>query len=331
MRNKPALGVAVAFTWKVANSGYHWREIPEQGRFLCAVDAFRSDWNNMFDRYQRSYRPIEEVTGLFLEFADLEPTEGAVVEFSSKYGMLGSGDNISSAADFGVASLHGESLESWSREIETLRKAVDLWRAMQRGREELLSTLKKLVGDPDQLPMKVSHLQHLDDQDPAIAALSVIQRSASYVLRKELGVDFLFIGNEPRLQLSLRPVSLLGAIWLQFAAAVEERRNFEKCKNCGRPFEISRAASIGKRADAKFCSTRCRVGSYHLRIEQARRLAKSEVPLAKIAEKVGSDVATVRRWLKSVQKPTKRQTSKGLRPDAASRARPSSRSKSSPK
>ena len=321
--------MAVSFLWKVANSGYQWRDIPEQGRVLCAVDAFQLDWNNMFGRYQRSYRPFHEVTGLFLEFADLEPNETAIVEFVNRYGMLGIGDNIFAPSDFGVVRLHGETLEWWRGKIETLRSAVDLWRAMQKGKEELLSTLKKQLGDPDQLPMKVRHLQHLDDQDPAMAALSVIQRSASYVLRQELSFDFLFAGNEPRLQLSLRPVSLMAAIWLQFAAAVEERRSFEKCKNCGRPFEISRAASIGKRSDAKFCSTRCRVGSYHVRIEQARRLAKSGVPLAKIAEEVGSDVATVRRWIKSVQKPTKRQTSKGSRPGATSPARPSARSKSS--
>jgi hypothetical protein len=74
------------------------------------------------------------------------------------------------------------------------------------------------------------------------------------VLLEELDVEFLFSGNDPRLQLSLKPLSLLGAIWLQFAVAVEERRNFEKCKNCGRPFEISRAAATGKRSDAKFCT-----------------------------------------------------------------------------
>ena len=50
MRNRPALGVAIAFLWKVANSGYQWRDIPAQGRFLCAEDAFQPDWDNMFDR-----------------------------------------------------------------------------------------------------------------------------------------------------------------------------------------------------------------------------------------------------------------------------------------
>lgn len=220
--------------------------------------------------------------------------------------MLRSGDDTSATADFGVVLLHGEPLDSWKREIETLRSAVDLWRAMLKGREELLSALKKQFGDPDKLPMKVSHLLHLDDRDPAMAALSVVQRSTSSVFRSELEVDFLFPRNEPRLQLSLHPLSLRGAIWLQFAAAVEERRKFEKCKNCGRPFEISRAAPTGKRPDAKFCSTRCRVGSYQARIEHARRLAKSGVSLSKIAEQVGSDVATVRGWIKLGSKPTRR-------------------------
>jgi hypothetical protein len=320
MRNKLALGVAVTFLWKVANSGYHWRDLLE-GRSLCAVDAFQPDWNNMFDRYRRDYRPFQEITGLFLVFAELEPTETAIVEFANKYGMLGSEDNISAPTDFGVVSLHGEPLELWKQEIEALRNAVDLWRAMLKGREELMSTLVKQLGDPDKLPMKVGHLQHFDDQEPARAALGAIQRRASYVMRNHVDVDFLFAGNEPRLQLSLKPFSLLGAIWLQFAVAVEERRNFEKCKNCGRPFEISRMASTGKRSDAKFCSTRCRVGSYHMRIEQARRLAKSGVPLLKIAAEVGSDVATIRRWIRPARNPTKRPTSKRPRPGTTPRAR----------
>src|ERR1700687_3416929 len=134
MRNKPALGVAVSFLWKVANSGHQWRDIAERGRYLCAIDALRLDWNNMFDRYQRSYRPIEEVTGLFLEFADLEPTEGAIVEFANKYGMLEIGDHTFAPSDFGAVPLHGETLEWWRGKIETLRSAVDLWRAMQKGR-----------------------------------------------------------------------------------------------------------------------------------------------------------------------------------------------------
>jgi hypothetical protein len=86
--------------------------------------------------------------------------------------------------------------------------------------QPFVSALKKQFGNSDRLPMKVSPLLHLDDQDPAMAALSAIQRGASNVLRKELSVDFLFTGNEPWLQLSLKPLSLLGAIWLQFAAVV---------------------------------------------------------------------------------------------------------------
>ena len=309
MRNQPALGMAVSFVWKVAKSGYRWRDTAEQGRFLCAVDASQSDWNNLFDRYQRSYWPFEEVTGLFLEFADLGPTETAIVEFANQYGVLGCDDN---SFGTGAVPLPGESLESWRREIEALRGAVDLWRAMLKGREELLSALKNQLGDPDKLPLKVTRLLHLDDQDPAMAALSAIQRRASNVLRNQVGVDFLLDGNEPLVQLSLNPLSLLGAIWLQFAAAVEGRRNFEKCKNCGRPFEISRAAATGKRSDAKFCSTRCRVGGYQRRIEQARRLAKSGMPIPKIAGEVGSDPATVRRWIKSGPKARKRRPSKAL-------------------
>jgi hypothetical protein len=328
MRNRPALGVGVSFVWKVANSGYQWRDIPEAGRLLCAVDAFRMDWNDMFGRYQRSDQPLQDATGLFLEFADLEPNETAIVQFANRYGLLKNGDNIPTSTNFGPVLFHGETLESWKLEIGALRSAVDLWRAMLKGRDELASALSERE-DTSELPLMVRHKQHLDDLDLAMAALSVVRQGVSTNLRNELDVDLLFPGNEPRLQLSLRPFSLLGAIWLQFAAAVEARRNFEKCRNCGRPFEISRAPATGKRSDAKFCSTRCRVGSYHVRIEQARRLAELGVPPVKIAQEVGSDVATVRRWIRSVQKPTRQQTAKGSRTRRASRTPPLARNKPS--
>src|SRR6266478_401813 len=206
MRNKPALGMDVFFIWKIANSGYQWCDIPERGRLLCAVDAFCPDWNGIFDRYQRSYWPFQEVTGLFLELAELPPTEPAVLEFANRYGMLKLEDPLTVATDFGPVVLHGESLEWWRGEIETLKNAVDLWHAMLKGKDELVSLINKHVGDPDQLPLKLSHLLHLDHQDLAMAALGAVQRSTSFALRREVDVDFLFSGKEPRLHLSLKPL-----------------------------------------------------------------------------------------------------------------------------
>jgi hypothetical protein len=41
-------------------------------------------------------------------------------------------------------------------------------------------------------------------------------------------------------QLRLQPLNLLGALWLQFALAVDLLKRFVKCAECGAPFEVSR-------------------------------------------------------------------------------------------
>jgi hypothetical protein len=87
MRNEAGLALPVLFTWKVARAGYRWIDA-KGGRFLCAVDALQPDWHNLFERYETTYRPLEQRTGLFGEFANLEPTERDVLAFEIGSGCL---------------------------------------------------------------------------------------------------------------------------------------------------------------------------------------------------------------------------------------------------
>ncbi len=112
MRNGTGFVLPIAFSWKVARAGYRW--IDSKGkRFLCAVDALQPDWHNMFDRYERTYRPLGERTGLFREFGELKPTEPDILAFANRSGLLKAIDYVELHSKSGPVSVHGDSLQLW--------------------------------------------------------------------------------------------------------------------------------------------------------------------------------------------------------------------------
>lgn len=146
-----------------------------------------------------------------------------------------------------------------------------------------------------------------------MTALSAIQRQTDAHLRQHVDSRLLFRENQPRLQLRLQPLNLLGALWLQFALAVDLLKRFVKCAECGAPFEVSRGRRTGKRPDAKFYSARCRVGHYRGRIEQAQRLRSSGLSPKQIASKLNACVSVINGWLgASPTKPRRRRHSSRL-------------------
>ena len=98
-----------------------------------------------------------------------------------------------------------------------------------------------------------------------------------------------------RLALHIVPSSLLGALWLQFALAIGGEKKYRECATCGMWLELSRAAF---RTSRHYCSEGCRSRAYRGRMEAARKLALAGKTAKEIAEKLGSDVKTVRGWLK---------------------------------
>ena len=95
--------------------------------------------------------------------------------------------------------------------------------------------------------------------------------------------------------LRLSPRSLIGALWLQAALAITERKVFRNCLVCGRPIEISRSG--GARTDAMFCSNSCKSRDYRARRAKAKKLADRGWKPTRIAKKLRSDTRTVRGWL----------------------------------
>jgi hypothetical protein len=280
------------FEWKVARTGYRWIDSPD-GRRICAVDAEQPDWFGS-DCYETPYHPLER-TGLFREFADLAPTAKGIVDFANRFGLLGIGGNFPLETESGRVLVRAEPFAFWKEEIETLKKAIAFWDIFSANGD--LTFVRKELQKLN-LPPGVRRRLHIDDDDPGMAALSFVRTSTDARLQKHTSPRLLFQGNLPRLELVLMPSTLLGALWLQFSLAIDGLKRFIKCSQCGAPFELSRDKRTGKRADAQFCSVRCRVGHYRARLDVARRLSSTGLSPKEIALRLNTDEPTVSGWLR---------------------------------
>jgi hypothetical protein len=88
--------------------------------------------------------------------------------------------------------------------------------------------------------------------------------------------------------------SLLSAVWLEFATAVNENVGHGRCRECGTWFVVAPNAFRSSRTS---CSTSCRSRGYRQRQTMARQLHAAKKSFEAIAAELGSDVATVRKWI----------------------------------
>ena len=181
----------------------------------------------------------------------------------------------------------GEHVDDWIKEILVLRLAVDLW---ESARQEDADHLKRMISwapdgsrvsintHPDlqrgQLPEKPAHVhraviaaEHLDPEilarfvpgDPFGPALHCMQGLINEHLHHRASPRLLWEPNRDRLGLYIVPEGLIGALWLQFARAVERDARFRQCSECTTWFEVAPGRG---RADKQFCSTACRTRAY---------------------------------------------------------------------
>lgn len=91
-----------------------------------------------------------------------------------------------------------------------------------------------------------------------------------------------------------RPVSLIGALWLQAGFSLARESEFRTCI-CGKPFEVAKGGTTGKRSDAQFCSDACKSRNFR-KVRRVYQLKDGQTPIAAIAASVGQD----RSWVTAV-------------------------------
>jgi hypothetical protein len=91
-----------------------------------------------------------------------------------------------------------------------------------------------------------------------------------------------------------QPLSLLGAIYLQFMTAVYQQTPARSCEVCGKWFEIVPGIT---RSDRTTCSGTCRNRLYFARRERARQLFGKGKKPEQIALELGSEEAIIKNWV----------------------------------
>lgn len=247
----------------------------------------------------RRYRPLKKHSGLFRSFCEVTPDRRDIVRFANRYGpLLGPrGDLITLPHSTDAGSPQhgiGESLSSWTTAIATMQQTVLLWTAAREGDVATLSrhiTWRKGNDEtgqdvfynshpefepvsgttfPDGFTMTVivsstrdeAFFRHLMPGDVIRPAMILVQRRINEQLSTRVAPRILWDEDQTALKVYQVPESLLGALWLQFALAVERNNDFRTCAECGTWFELSPGTA---RSDKIYCSTACRLKAFRRR------------------------------------------------------------------
>jgi hypothetical protein len=274
------------------------------------------------------YAPLGEESALFLRFAETEMTEDDVLMFANSYGLLGGAVGgrvraqvLTDPASGEMGDRPGLVLE----QIRTMREAVRLWELTHRlDRKGLVGTIRWDGTDtvvylrPPGFPPRVVDAGYGEDviviasrkKRPELLETfkpGDLVEPARFRLRgvvnQQVGLGEVALrlvqpeqGGPDKLD--VLPRSLLGALWLQLALAIGGNKEYRRCRECGRPFELTPSLN---RTSRLTCSAACRNRSYRSRQDRARLLHSEGRPVKEIARELDSDAKTVRGWLKKTK------------------------------
>ncbi len=304
------------FLWDVRQSGYRWAEMtPAPDRMgdweqyepeLFLMDA---GGETMISRYD----PLQDHSGLFREFADTSPTQEGILGFANKFGRLGGHAEegiLLWVTDSKIPSGgRSERLSTWVGQIQAMHEAINLWDLAKAGDTDGLSRVIEWEGR-DVVRRRLEHDSELQGQiiaswgvspellqlfrsgDLIQPALVQTQRTINWNL--ESSPRLLWDPKQGRLELRIVPDSLIGAMWLQFARAVDGNKTYRRCAECRTWFAISPGTA---RVTRTYCSNACRSKAYRKRQLEAERMHKEGISIEDIAHRLDSDIKTVSKWV----------------------------------
>lgn len=223
------------------------------------------------------YRPLVSETALFRNFAHLDGSRDAFERFAERYGRLGLYREHERELE---EALHPEweELEEeegyWCREHAMLALAVALWDALQT---DQFSTV---VGNLVHIERPHAHFASgplvpsearayaktgvkVRDERDAVRKLLAILVSGALVTREVAPALVVSPSGVSPLHLTYGVETLVAAMWLQLAFAINGNRTYETCPVCGDEWE-----STWARSDKKYCSAKCRKSANRLNAHQ---------------------------------------------------------------
>jgi hypothetical protein len=323
------------FPWEIPECGYEIFQDPEGKSFLVE----RMDAQKPLVRY---YQPLEEVTGLFIEFASLHPLAGdKAVAFANQYGCLGQSSKVNRVppdSDAQTTDMRefinwqfGESLEEWTSLVAKMHHLHRLWKAArdkdrtvleqyihwyvnpETGNHEAvfyresrpLGSFRRIAEETENVSYRVDLLGDFARGDLVKPAYQTLQDELNARLKLHPLQPLLTREAAVYASMSLCqvPPNLLGALWLQFAMAIAGNSLYRQCDHCRRWFEIGfQGGDRRVRDDAKFCKPACRSRAYRERKKRAQQLFDSGSSLQTIVKELDSDLETVKGWTNKKRK-----------------------------
>jgi hypothetical protein len=303
-------GNATEFVWQRPRgaSGFEFRP-SESGQELPLVAARAGA---TFE----DYTPLLDESALFLIFSETEPTAEGVLRFANVYGRLG--DDVLRYVGPHVSGNRG----SWEQgdlvelvisHIRQMREAVVLRDLIDRRDRRGLARHFRWVG-PDEVHRQIMEsdatipIATRTREPEVFAAFKYgdllgparywLDAKVNACLRGHVVLKLLRLGaaHKDQIVLDLLPDSLLAALWLQLALAIAGGKQYRRCRLCGKPFELSPRVN---RVSRLTCSAACRNLDYRNRQERARELHGQGKAFSEIAAELGSNVKTVRGWVKT--------------------------------
>jgi hypothetical protein len=265
------------------------------------------------DHPWKRYAPLREEPALFRVFAATDPTPGGVVAFANRYGRLGpTGKHV---ADEGDA--FAEPFGTWRLEILKMRDLTSLWDMLrandvaglrERVRWERARVVYLRPADSDgprpiasMKPPGQSEEVGIRPGDPVRPAWAYLAGKVNLAMSGLVMSPLVYDRGHEHPVLRLRPANLLGALWAQFARAIDGDKQYRQCPACGTWMEISPAPGLTNaksyRTSRKTCSDKCRVWVHRQHQERARELHAAGKTAKQIAKELGSDVDTVKKWV----------------------------------
>lgn len=281
------------FEWAVPEAGFEWKQ--EKGKLLLYPRSFRDYGGSAGEEPRlRSYSPLRDHTGLFREFGAVPRNPDGVLAFATKFGSLGLLGPDGRPESFG----------EWDWSIQQMRWAIDIWDGLViKEKEGVLSEHIKwrktrllpegevyfdggdqpyFAGDKDSLrgPYEVSIaseqmlpelFRRMCPGDVRLPAWLYLQQELRLHLKNHVFPRPIFDPDHSEMTLVVVPGSLIGALWLQFANAIQRKARYGNCVECREWFKLS-----GKERMKEYCSAACRTRAWRTRSKnnKARRPPK---------------------------------------------------------
>jgi hypothetical protein len=183
---------------------------------------------------------LKDFSKLYLEFAKAQTPEG-LLDFVNRFGRL-TPDKVKMGQDGPEVERQGDDV----RFVLGRAKMISMMLEMLRGQ---IGNPPKWQGGPFEYEA---------------AGFKVI---GGIPIPARLGASLAPDPMTGALQLKLLPPTLLDAIWLQLGQALTSNADLKQCGHCLTWFEAG--VGTGRRADAKFCSDKCRID--HKSLERTRK------------------------------------------------------------